>query len=71
MNYQLTDEQSMLLDSLRGFLEGEIYPHEAETDRNGEVPPELGERIKARAIQMGFYAANLPESVGGAGPDPN
>ena len=28
MNYQLTDEQTMLLDSLHGFLEEEIYPHE-------------------------------------------
>jgi len=69
MNYQLTDEQTMLLDSLRGFLEAEIYPYEAEADRNGEVPIELGERIKTKAIEMGFYAANLPESVGGGGLD--
>lgn len=69
MNYQLTDEQTMLLDSLRGFLEAEIYPHEAEADRKGEVPIELGERIKTKAIEMGFYAANLPESVGGGGLD--
>ncbi len=69
MNYQLTEEQTMLLDSLRAFLEEEIYPHEAETDRAGEVPEELGQRIKARAIEMGFYAANLPESVGGGGLD--
>ncbi len=69
MNYQLTDEQTMLLDSLRGFLEAEIYPYEADADRNGEVPIELGERIKTKAIEMGFYAANLPESVGGGGLD--
>ena len=30
---------------------------------------ELGPRIKAKAIEMGFYAANLPESVGGGGLD--
>jgi len=69
MNYQLTDEQTMLLDSLRGFLEEEIYPHEAEADRTGVVPVELGENIKAKAIEMGFYAANLPEAVGGGGLD--
>lgn len=69
MNYQLTDEQTMLLDSLRGFLEEEIYPHEAAADRSGEVSIELGEHIKAKAIEMGFYAANLPESVGGGGLD--
>ncbi|MBT6210072.1 MAG: acyl-CoA dehydrogenase [Woeseia sp.] len=69
MNYKLTDEQSMLLDSLRAFLEEEIYPHEAAADRAGEVAPELSEHIKQRAIEMGFYAANLPESVGGGGLD--
>ena len=69
MNYPLTEEQRMFLDSLRGFLEKEIYPHEAEADRAGAVPVELGEHIKQRAIEMGFYAANLPESVGGGGLD--
>jgi acyl-CoA dehydrogenase len=69
MNFQLTDEQTMLLDSLRAFLEEEIYPYEAEADRAGEVSEERGKRIKARAIEMGFYAANLPESVGGGGLD--
>ena len=69
MNYQLSDEQTMMLDSLRAFLVAEIYPHEAETDRAGEVPVELGKQIKAKAIEMGFYAANLPESVGGGGLD--
>lgn len=69
MNYQTTDEQTMLLDSLRVFLEEEIYPHEAEADLAGEVSIELGEHIKTKAIEMGFYAANLPESVGGGGLD--
>ena len=69
MNYELTDEQTMLLTSLQAFLDEEIYPYEAEADRNGEVPVERCEHIKQRAIEMGFYAANLPESVGGGGLD--
>jgi acyl-CoA dehydrogenase len=69
MNYPLTEEQRMFLDSLRGFLEKEIYPHETKADRAGAVAVELGEHIKQRAIEMGFYAANLPESVGGGGLD--
>jgi acyl-CoA dehydrogenase len=69
MNYQLTEEQSMIIDSLSGFLDQEIYPHEAEADRNGMVSEELGNHIKQKAIEMGFYAANLPESVGGGGLD--
>ena len=69
MNYQVTDEQRMILDSLRAFLEKEIHPHEMATDRAGVVPPELSEHIKQKAIEMGFYAMNLPESVGGGGVD--
>ena len=69
MFYQLTDEQGMILDSLKAFLEQEIYPHEAQTDRAGMVPVELGEHIKQKAIEMGFFAMNLPESVGGGGLD--
>ena len=45
MDYQLTEEQRMLVDSLRAFVEQELLPYEAETDKPGEVPPELGERI--------------------------
>ena len=69
MNFDLTDEQTMLLDSLRSFLDEEIYPYEAEADRLGAVPTDRGERIKQRAIEMGFFAANLPVEVGGGGLD--
>ncbi len=69
MNYPLTAEQELILRSLRAFREEELEPHEAEVDRSGEVPPELGERIKSRALEMGFYAPNLPEEIGGGGLD--
>ena len=69
MNYQLTDEQGMIIDSLSAFLEQEIYPHEAAVDRAGIVPVELADQIKKKSIELGFFAANLPQSVGGGGLD--
>ncbi len=69
MDFHTTDEQRMLVDSLTAFLADEIYPHEAEVDRTAAVPEEVGERITRRAVELGFYAANLPESVGGGGLD--
>ena len=69
MNYELTAEQDLIMRSLRAFREEVLEPHEAEVDRNGEVPEELGHRIKSRAIEMGFYAPNLPEEIGGGGLD--
>ena len=69
MNYSLTAEQDMIIRSLRAFREQELEPHEAEVDRTGEVPEELGRRIKSKALEMGFYAPNLPEEIGGGGLD--
>ena len=69
MNFDLTDEQTMLLDSLRSFLDEEIYPYEAEADRLGAVPSDRGDQIKQRALEMGSFAANLPVEVGGGGLD--
>ena len=69
MNFEPSDEQRMLVESLRAFLDEEIYPHEDAVDRAADVPDELGERIAQKAIEMGFYAANLPEAVGGGGLD--
>lgn len=66
---QISTEQEMLLSSLSAFLEKEVYPHEEACDRAAKVPEELCEQIKQRAIEMGFFAANLPESVGGGGLD--
>ncbi len=65
----LTDEHRMLIDSVRAFVEEELRPYENETDKTGEVPAELAQRITSRAIEMGFYAANMPASVGGGGLD--
>ena len=67
MNFGLTDEQEMIVSTVRSFVENEIYPHEDEVERTGEVPEEIAERIKQKTIDLGFYACNFPESVGGAG----
>jgi acyl-CoA dehydrogenase len=69
MDFGLTEEQQMVVDTVRGFVEKEIYPHEAEVERTGHVPPELGEQIKQKVLDMGFYAPNMPEEVGGGGLD--
>ena len=69
MDFGLTSEQRMVVDTVRGFVEKELYPHEEEVERAGRVPPGLGEEIKRKVIDLGFYAPNLPEEVGGGGLD--
>jgi len=67
MHFGLSDEQQMIVDTVRSFVETEIYPHEAEVERTGEVPPAVAEAIKSKTLELGFYACNFPEEVGGAG----
>ena len=67
MKFGLTDEQSMIVSTVRSFVENEIYPHEAEVERTGEVPADLALAIKQKTLDLGFYACNFPEEVGGAG----
>ena len=67
MQFGLTAEQEMIVSTVRSFVEKEIYPHEAEVERSGQVPPELAAEIKRKCRALGFYACNFPEEVGGAG----
>ena len=57
------------MDTVRDFVERELYPHEDEVERTGRVPPELGDEIKRKVMDLGFYAPNLPAEVGGGGLD--
>jgi len=67
MHFELSDEQKMIVDSVRTFVEREIYPHEELVEREGEVPREIAERIRQKTVELGFYACNFPQEVGGAG----
>jgi acyl-CoA dehydrogenase len=67
MDFALSAEQEMIVTTVRDFVETEIYPHEDLVERTGEVPPELAQEIKRKVIEMGFYACNFPEEVGGGG----
>ena len=69
MDFALSTEQRLLVESLQAFVEQELYPHETEVERTGELRPELIAAIKAKAIELGFYAANMPEELGGGGLD--
>lgn len=67
MQYGISPEQEMIVNTVRSFVEKEIYPHEELVERSGEVPNEIAEEIKQKTLDLGFYACNFPESVGCAG----
>ena len=67
LHFGLSFEQEMIVDTVRDFVEKEIYPHEAEVERSGEVPLELGHEIRDKCIEAGYFAANISEEFGGGG----
>ncbi|MGE0008556.1 MAG: acyl-CoA dehydrogenase family protein [Parvibaculaceae bacterium] len=69
MDFALTEEQRMIVKTTRDFVENELFPHEAEVERTGELRQDLYQELKAKAIAAGLYAANMPEEAGGAGLD--
>jgi acyl-CoA dehydrogenase len=69
MDFGLSEEQRLIVETTRTFVENELYPHEAEVERTGVLRKELADELKKKAIDAGLYAANMPEDVGGAGLD--
>lgn len=69
MDFGLNEEQKLIVETTRAFVENELYPHEAEVERTGHVPMELIREIQKKAMEAGLYAANMPVEVGGAGLD--
>ncbi len=54
MDFEPTPGQTLLIDSIRAFVEAELAPHEEAVERTGEVPPELGQAIREAALAHGF-----------------
>ena len=65
MDFALSEEQRMIVKTTRDFVENELFPHEAEVERTGELAEELRQKLKAKALEAGLYAANMPAETGG------
>lgn len=69
MDFALDDEQRMIVETVRKFVATELEPYEEEVERRDGLPDGLADQIRAKAIEAGLYAPNMPEDVGGAGLD--
>ena len=65
ISFQLTDEQAMIRDSLKGFAAEVLAPAARAIDEAGDVPASV---IKA-GWDFGLLAASVPEAYGGGGAD--
>ena len=69
MRFEPDEEQQMVVDTVRAFVENELYPLEDEVERLGHVPADMATSIKQKVQALGFYAPNIPEQFGGGGLD--
>ena len=67
MNFALSPEQRLLINTVRRFVDAELRPLEAGVEESGRLEIEVGEAIKAKSRALGLYAMNMPEALGGGG----
>jgi short-chain 2-methylacyl-CoA dehydrogenase len=65
LNFDLTQEQQLVRDTVREFAESRIAPVAAELDREHRFPYEL----IAELAELGLMGMTVPEEYGGAGAD--
>lgn len=67
MDFQFSEEQKMLRNTVRSFVDQEIMPHIAKWDREGYFDPSIIKKL----ADLGLMGVCIPEKYGGSGMDYN
>lgn len=67
MNFDLSEEQKLLVATVRRFVESELIPLEDQVEEKGFLDTETAQAIFEKSKALGFYAMNIPEAHGGGG----
>jgi acyl-CoA dehydrogenase len=67
MDYQLPDEFVQLARLTERFVQGELLPFEQQVERDDHLPAELRRELRRKAVEVGLFAFNMPQEVGGPG----
>ncbi|WP_188206654.1 acyl-CoA dehydrogenase family protein [Alkalibacillus aidingensis] len=67
MNFEYSEEQKMLRQTVRQFVDTEIMPHIQKWDEEGSFDPTIINRLAS----LGLMGVCIPESYGGSGMDYN
>jgi len=65
MNFEITEEQAMIRDTIRDFAQKEIAPVSRDNNRNERFPSDLIKKLG----EMGVLGLSLPSEYGGGGAD--
>ena len=67
MDFSLSDEQKMLIETVRRFIAEECHPLEDEIEQNGFLDTTKAQALHDKAKALGLYGMNIPEALGGGG----
>ena len=67
MDFTLTEEQRLLVETIREFVRRELKPLEEGVETNGYLADEVASEIQEKSQVLGLYAVNIPREFGGGG----
>lgn len=67
MDFALSDEQKMLLETVRRFIREELHPLEDAVENDGALPRDTALAVHEKAKTLGLFALNMPAELGGGG----
>jgi len=67
MQFDLSPEQRLIVETVRRFVETELIPLEDEVEERGALDPAIARAIFEKSRALGFYAMNIPAEYGGGG----
>ena len=67
MNFSLSEEQRLLVATIRGFIDDELRPLEAQVEEAGHLADDVAAAIRDKSRALGLYAVNIPTAYGGGG----
>ena len=67
MDFSPSEEQRLLVATIRAFVDDELRPLEVQIEKTGHLADDLAGEIRAKSQALGLYAVNIPTEYGGGG----
>ena len=67
MDFSPTEEQCLLVATIRAFVDDELRPLEARIEETVHLADDIAAEIRAKSQALGLYAVNIPTEYGGGG----
>ena len=67
MDYLIPEEFLQLQRLTQQFVRNELLQYEEQIEREDHVSAELRRELRAKAVEVGLFAFNMPEEIGGPG----